>query len=618
LPYGLYDTSSWDINVTLSQNASFQYELILNVSDGTNNYIVKWMLDIYELKPPCPVPGQGFFWSLTDNTVPNCDEPTMDMENPDLPPSPLNRVNMITANSYFPVAGYAYIGENTVVRVDRPMQHFMLDLWGGNSGTFDGLDRFNRIIDQRWVSYASGMTDLDRYKYGYDRNSNRQWKENDTATNLDEYYTYDNLNRLSDMKRGQLTGSPPSGISGTPAKEQAWTLDKTGNWSGFVTKTTGTTDLNQTRTSNVVNEITAISESVGTSWADPTYDAAGNTITMPQPANLGSSYTAVYDAWNRMVKLSDASNTVAEYEYDGRGRRIVKLTYTSGTLSETRHFYWSNDWQDLEERVDSSSSADVEYVYGTRYVDELLWRHKSGSGDLFALQDANFNVTAIWSPGGVAERYVFYPYGQRLIYDASWSSIGSSSYDWQIGRQGLMLDPESGLIYNRWRYLHALLGRFGQRDRKKPRRGESLYWYVDDRPTSLLDPDGESPLANPIVIAVVAATYGCLSHWVLAMQARTDWSNDKYAHCVVSCQIAKACGAGISQLAGYGKEAIDELRRLLLADGIGWDPADLISNSDGRDCATSDLWVVFGPVVRWCIAALQQSCDDCCLTKHAK
>jgi hypothetical protein len=26
----------------------------------------------------------------------------MELENPDLPPSPLNRVNMITANSYFP------------------------------------------------------------------------------------------------------------------------------------------------------------------------------------------------------------------------------------------------------------------------------------------------------------------------------------------------------------------------------------------------------------------------------------------------------------------------------------------------------------------------------------
>ena len=26
----------------------------------------------------------------------------------------------------------------------------MLDLWGGTSGTFNGFDLFNRIIDQRW------------------------------------------------------------------------------------------------------------------------------------------------------------------------------------------------------------------------------------------------------------------------------------------------------------------------------------------------------------------------------------------------------------------------------------------------------------------------------------
>jgi YD repeat-containing protein len=257
-----------------------------------------------------------------------------------------------------------------IIRIDYQQPDVMLDLWGGTTATFDGIDRFDRVIDQRWVNYAGSPADIDRYKYGYDRNSNRQWKENTVSkamgspVYLDEYYTYDNLNRPTNMKRGQLTGSPPSGISGTPGKEQAWTLDKTGNWSNFTTKSTGTTDLNQTRTTNTVNEITGITESVGTSWPDPTYDAAGNTTTMPRPANLGSSYTAVYDAWNRMVKLSASSTTVAEYEYDGRGRRVVKLTYTGGTLTETRHFYWRNDWQDLEERVGASSSADLQYVWG--------------------------------------------------------------------------------------------------------------------------------------------------------------------------------------------------------------------------------------------------------------
>jgi RHS repeat-associated protein len=487
---GSYATSTWpSLNVQLIADGD-DYTLTITAL-GETDYFVVWRLSDGDYTPPCPQANSPSDWVLESNDVPNSSTPSMSLSKAgpgSLMDYLLNRIQSIKDSSTT-LAKYTYLGAGTVVQIEYEEPEVKLDLWGGNSGTFDGLDRFNRIIDQRWVSYASGMTDLDRYKYGYDRNSNRQWKENDTATNLDEYYTYDNLNRLSDMKRGQLTGSPPSGISGTPAKEQAWTLDKTGNWSGFVTKTTGTTDLNQTRTSNTVNEITGITESVGTSWPDPTYDAAGNTITMPQPANLGSSYTAVYDAWNRMVSLSASSTMVAGYAYDGRGRRIVKSTYVGGTLAETRRFYYSSNWQILEEWV--SGSMDVQYYWGTRYVDELICRNNT-SGRMFALQDANFNVTAITddtATAAVQERYVFYPYGQRLIYDASWSPRGSSSYDWLIGHQGLMHDAESGLIYNNNRILHPALGRFSGRSPWGYIQGRfDLYDYCKGNPVDFVEP----------------------------------------------------------------------------------------------------------------------------------
>ena len=118
------------------------------------------------------------------------------------------------------------------VRISYAQPGVMLDLWGGTSGTFSGLDLFNRITDQRWVK--SG-TDLDRYKYGYDLDSNRQWKQNVVSSAasvpLDEYYTYDNLNRLTEMQRGTLTGGPPfTGIAGTPVERWTtrWTPPATG------------------------------------------------------------------------------------------------------------------------------------------------------------------------------------------------------------------------------------------------------------------------------------------------------------------------------------------------------------------------------------------------------
>ena len=181
-----------------------------------------------------------------------------------------------------------------MIQINYSQPGVQLDLWGGTSGTFTGIDQFNRIIDQRWVTTGGTPIDLDRYKYGYDRNSNRFYRQNTVGSNLDEFYTYDNLNRLTSMQRGTLTGGPPfTGISGTPVRELDYTLDPTGNWSAYLTKTSGTTDLGQNRTSNTVNQITTIANATGSAWASVAYDPSGNTTTMPQPATPTSSYTAL-------------------------------------------------------------------------------------------------------------------------------------------------------------------------------------------------------------------------------------------------------------------------------------------------------------------------------------
>jgi hypothetical protein len=43
-----------------------------------------------------------------------------------------------------------------------------------------------RIVDQKWHDYGAGV-DVDRYKYGYDRNSNRKYRENTLTAAKDEY-----------------------------------------------------------------------------------------------------------------------------------------------------------------------------------------------------------------------------------------------------------------------------------------------------------------------------------------------------------------------------------------------------------------------------------------------
>lgn len=188
-----------------------------------------------------------------------------------------------------------------------------------------------------------------------------------------------------------------------------------------------------------------------------------------------------------MVKLSDRlldlSVTKAEYEYDTTARRIEKVDKT-GSTDVTFDYYYSAAWQIVEVRKDGDTDPYEQYVWGIRYVDELIQRQQDSNTDgtvdetHYVLQDANFNVTAIIETNGdVAERYIYTPYGERVVLDDDWSSDadGISDVLFVVGHQGLLHDAESGLIYNRNRMLHSIVGRFLQRDPLQYVDGASLY-----------------------------------------------------------------------------------------------------------------------------------------------
>jgi len=184
--------------------------------------------------------------------------------------------------------------------------------------------------------------------------------------------------------------------------------------------------------------------------------------------------------------------------------------YSGGSLDHTRHFYYSSQWQVLEERIDASTTADRQYVWGVRYVDDLVLRDafeeqptsssssssSSGGGSmtrerLYALQGANWNVVAIIDDeGAVVERYRYEAYGLSTVMDASFNFRPVTLYDWEYRYTGQTLDFESQLQLNRYRYYASNLGRWLIRDPIRYRAGFNLYWYVGDRPTQLFDPMG--------------------------------------------------------------------------------------------------------------------------------
>src|SRR5256886_869152 len=201
-------------------------------------------------------------------------------------------------------AGYAYLGANRGIKASYATQPGV-DLTyikqtgesNGDAGDqYIGLDRFGRVVDQRWIKTSSGAA-LERIQYGFDRASNRTFRDNLVASSSqDEYYTYDGLNRLTILQRGDLNVGR-TGISGTPAREEDFTLDQTGNWTNYVTLTNGTTDLNQSRTHNKANETTQI-DGASTNVA---YNLVGNMTKTPKPGDWTSAFDLTYDGWNRLV-----------------------------------------------------------------------------------------------------------------------------------------------------------------------------------------------------------------------------------------------------------------------------------------------------------------------------
>ena len=251
-----------------------------------------------------------------------------------------------------------------------------------------------------------------------------------------------------------------------------------------------TNSLVQDRTHNSANEITNITDIVGPQSSPIAHDRNGNMTILARSVSEGS-LTLTWDAWNRLVQIDDATSTVAGYQYDGLNRRIVKTVSGSDT-----HFFYSTEWQVLQETSYQSTpfpSVDRSYIWGIRYIDDLVMQ--ATGTRYYALQDANWNVTALSNTTGDSNRrYQYSPYGTLQILTPTWTSRATSSYNNPYTYTGRRIDQESKLYYYRNRYYDNNVGRFINRDALRYVDGMSVYraYFV---PNSV-DPSGEERCSN--------------------------------------------------------------------------------------------------------------------------
>ena len=243
--------------------------------------------------------------------------------------------------------------------------------------------------------------------------------------------------------------------------------------------------VNQTRTHNAANEILTISS--GNTLVS--HDRNGCMTKVPKPLGGTTSYTLVYDAWNRLTQVKDGDTIVATYMYDARNHRIKKTVNDTVTLS-----YFNQNWQEVESVTNNVTTG---YVYGLRYIDDIVCRTTNNNGEtqtLYAVQDPNWNVVALVNASGtVAERMTYDSFGRVTFRNSDFTTKISSSYGWTKTFTGQVYDTETGLMLYRNRYYHPGLGRFITRDPiKYAGKDVNLYRYVRNNATLHSDRDGKA------------------------------------------------------------------------------------------------------------------------------
>jgi hypothetical protein len=368
------------------------------------------------------------------------------------------------------LAGFAYLGLDTRVQMTYPEALVQLTLIqqagepvGDGGDQYVGLDRFGRLVDQRWLD-GSGA-DIERVQYGYDRASNKVWRQNPVATALsaaqDEYYTQDGLYQLAVRQQGTLNGSH-TGISGTPAAEEDFTYDPTGNWTNYEIQAAGSPTLEQARTHNLDNEITTLAGDASL----VAYDQAGNMTTTPQPndASWSSTYTLTWDAWNRLVQVQGSSGLedflTVGHSYDGLTRRLAtsieQVTDHHPHLSAREYFY-SDQWKVLEESTSGEGilTDTRQFVWRGCDEDKLILRDWVSAATRTYVLDDGKNVTAVYdmNDGDIEERYGYSAFGAPVFMDGDFNVIDGSSYDWETFFCGYRYDTVTELYQVRYRYF---------------------------------------------------------------------------------------------------------------------------------------------------------------------
>jgi len=266
-------------------------------------------------------------------------------------------------------------------------------------------------------------------------------------------YTYDTLNRLIEA------------VSPLPTNPlESYNYDEVGN----------RVNSNQNGAS-AFNQANQLLEDASFTYQ---YDNNGNLTRKTNKVTLAfTNYE--YDAENKLARVV-SNGTVADYRYDGLGRRVEKQVTQGPTTNVTRYIY---DNEDILLELDGSNNLTARYTHGPG-IDEPLIMEKGGAS-FFYHADGLGSVTELTnSSGTVVQSYTYSSFG-KIESQVDPNFVQPYTF---TSRE---FDPETGLYFYRARYYDSSSGRFLQQDPIGFAGGSTnLYKYVGNNPVNWVDPTG--------------------------------------------------------------------------------------------------------------------------------
>jgi RHS repeat-associated protein len=191
----------------------------------------------------------------------------------------------------------------------------------------------------------------------------------------------------------------------------------------------------------------------------------------------------------------------AEYTYDVYNQRIAKTVDADGDGSlaaVTERFVYGRD-QNIALVLDENGNVNHRYLFGNG-VDQIEADESNGNVR-WALTDHLGSVRDVVDNSGTVLNHI--------VYDAfgGVTSQTNESVVFRYGYTARELDTESGLQYNRARYLDSFTGKFISEDPISFKGGDSnLYRYVFNSPIRYTDPMGLFvPSSTPTLLGILAA-----------------------------------------------------------------------------------------------------------------